>query len=90
MSSSEYVVAVDAMSADSVEAYLVSVWRRVLRSEDIGPHDNFFDRGGDSLIALEMLAAIDDAIDTDVSVPTLYDRPTIAELCDYIVATGAR
>lgn len=89
MSSSEDVIPVDVTSIDSVEAYLVSVWRRVLRVADIGPHDDFFDRGGDSLVALEMLAAIDDAIDTDVSVLTVYDRPTIAELCDYIVGTGS-
>ena len=35
---------------------LTRIWERVLRTSPIGMHDNFFDLGGDSLLAVRILA----------------------------------
>jgi acyl carrier protein len=40
------------------ERLIVSIWERVLGTEPIGVADDFFDLGGDSLAALEMVMAL--------------------------------
>ncbi|WP_368669642.1 amino acid adenylation domain-containing protein [Agrobacterium sp. a22-2] len=38
------------------EATLLTIWKAVLRREDIGVEDNFFDLGGDSIIGVQIVA----------------------------------
>jgi amino acid adenylation domain-containing protein/non-ribosomal peptide synthase protein (TIGR01720 family) len=40
----------------SVERVLAEVWCRVLRLEQVGIHDNFFEIGGDSILALQIVS----------------------------------
>ncbi|MGL6289302.1 MAG: amino acid adenylation domain-containing protein [Silanimonas sp.] len=42
-----------------MESLLVGVWRELLGADDIGPDDNFFDRGGHSLLALTMVSRVE-------------------------------
>ncbi|MCW3149258.1 AMP-binding protein [Stutzerimonas stutzeri] len=42
-----------------LERDVLDVWRRLLKTEAVGPDDNFFDCGGDSLLATEMLAELE-------------------------------
>src|SRR5262249_49216491 len=44
---------------DSVERTLQFIWRIILGVPAIGVHDNFFDCGGDSLAALQMIATVE-------------------------------
>jgi len=85
----EELILVDVTSKAGVESYLASLWRRLLDVEHVGADDNFFELGGDSLIAMELLAIIDDTLDADIPITTLYERPTIAELSEYIVGLGS-
>lgn len=39
-----------------VEKELVKIWQEVLRRKDIGIHDNFFALGGDSILAIQVVA----------------------------------
>ncbi|HET6343746.1 MAG TPA: non-ribosomal peptide synthetase, partial [Myxococcota bacterium] len=41
---------------EGVEQELAAVWREVLGVEHIGAHDNYFDLGGDSIRAIQMVA----------------------------------
>ncbi|QNJ92830.1 acyl carrier protein [Mycolicibacterium fluoranthenivorans] len=42
------------MSAD----HIVEIFRRVLNTREVGPHSDFFELGGDSLLATRVLSAI--------------------------------
>jgi thioesterase domain-containing protein len=46
----------------------------------VGLDDDFFDLGGDSLAAIELMAAIDEQFGVDVPPSTLLEAPTTAEL----------
>jgi hypothetical protein len=52
----------------------------VLGVDSLGVHDNFFDRGGHSLLASRAVARIGAVLDVDVPVYMLFAHPTVAEL----------
>ena len=56
----------------------------MLELERVGVDDSFFDLGGDSLSAMRVIAAINAGLDADLSVRTLFDAPTIAQLAPRI------
>ena len=41
---------------DAREDSLFEVWRKVLGRDDLGVEDNFFERGGDSIMAMQIIA----------------------------------
>ncbi|SDT70143.1 type I polyketide synthase [Actinoplanes derwentensis] len=60
---------------------VTAAWQKVLGREDIGPEDNFFDLGGNSMLLMqvyEMLA--DETADTPLKVPDLFRYPTVTSL----------
>jgi thioesterase domain-containing protein/acyl carrier protein len=63
-----------------MEMELAALWRRTLRVERIGIHEDFFDAGGDSLCAVCLLAEIEQVMGTQLSIGDLFEAPTIARL----------
>jgi acyl transferase domain-containing protein/acyl carrier protein len=69
------------VAAESDLEYTIArIWQQVLGIHDIGIHDNFFDAGGNSLIALQLVAQMTKELQTPVSVVTLFEAPTISAL----------
>ena len=68
----------------AVEEILAGIYAQVLEVERVGVDDSFFDLGGDSLSAMRVIAAINAGLDADLSVRTLFDAPTIAQLAPRI------
>ena len=66
--------------ADAVEEILAGIYARVLGVERVGVDDSFFDLGGDSLSAMQVIAAINASLDGGLSVRALFDAPTVAQL----------
>jgi amino acid adenylation domain-containing protein len=68
-----------AAQADTFEQVLLEVWREVL-GVPVGPDDNFFDLGGNSLLAMRVGAALRRRGGHTVAMRDLYLRPTIRQL----------
>ncbi len=65
--------------ADRTGAELVAgVWREVLGSSAIGPDTDYFDAGGDSLAAIEIVMNLGELIGSDVAIATLLAGRTPA------------
>jgi len=47
---------------------------------DLSVEDNFFERGGDSLIATQVIARVREAFGVEVSLRALFQEPTVAAL----------
>lgn len=62
-----------------IEARLISIWKDLLKKE-IEASDNFFSKGGHSLLVLEMIQQIEETLSKKVSVREVFENPTIIEL----------
>jgi pyochelin synthetase len=63
---------------DPQESTLHRLWQDLLGSPDISVHDNFFLIGGNSLLAVRMIAQIRKAFDRSVSLAQFLNCPTIS------------
>jgi thioesterase domain-containing protein/acyl carrier protein len=63
-----------------LECSLRPIWEAALNRPGIGVHDNFFDLGGDSLAAVEILTGIEQLLGRKISLYRLIEHPTIEQL----------
>ncbi len=47
-----------AAPRNAIEGCLVDIWKNLLRLDQVGIHDNFFEIGGDSIISIQMVARV--------------------------------
>ena len=73
-----------------IEDILAGIYARVLGIERVGVDDSFFDLGGDSLLAMRVVAAANTALDVDLKVGSLFDAPTIARLASRVDGGSGR
>ncbi|WP_133051771.1 non-ribosomal peptide synthetase, partial [Mycobacteroides abscessus] len=64
----------------AVQEILAGIYARVLDVERVGVDDSFFDLGGDSVSTMRLVAAVNAALNADLSTRTVFDAPTIAQL----------
>ena len=67
---------------DGLSFELTKVWRRLLNSASFGIDDDFFEIGGDSLLAVEMICEIEQIVGHAVSMSILFEAATIRQLAD--------
>jgi acyl transferase domain-containing protein/thioesterase domain-containing protein/acyl carrier protein len=70
------------------EQAIAEVWKKFLGIEQIGIHDDFFELGGDSLIAVQVVAELRRTIQVELSAHSLLEKTTIATLADLIKPTS--
>jgi amino acid adenylation domain-containing protein len=63
-----------------IEETLAKSWSRLLRVDNVGIHDSFFDLGGHSLLALEAMREVQHAFKVPVGLPAFKSGPTISQL----------
>lgn len=66
-----------APPAEPTQAELVHIWQELLQVEPVGIRDDFFDLGGDSLLATAMMAAIEAAFGLEASPTILLSGSTV-------------
>ena len=66
----------------SIETTLVQIWTEILGCS-VGIHDNFFERGGDSILSIQMVAKANHA-GMKLTPKQLFQHQTIAELATVI------
>ncbi|HEX4225460.1 MAG TPA: non-ribosomal peptide synthetase, partial [Pseudonocardiaceae bacterium] len=75
---------------DELESTLTGLFAEVLRIEQIGVLDDFFQLGGDSLSGAKLTTRITRRLGTKVTVRALLKNPTPAALAGHLRAAGAR
>ncbi len=69
---------------ESTELQLFQIWSEVLRREDFGVRDNFFDLGGHSLVAITLSSRVSEVYNKQVPVRTVFENPTIEMMARYL------
>ena len=72
------------------ERAVMTIWSDLFGNKQIGIHDNFFDLGGQSLLAVRLLAQINRDLRVDLPLRILFDLPTVAQLASRIETILAR
>jgi acyl-CoA synthetase (AMP-forming)/AMP-acid ligase II/acyl carrier protein len=60
-----------------VEEAVANAWRDVLQVDRIGAQDNFFFLGGDSLLAMRVVARLGSAFEIELPLETMFRAPTV-------------
>jgi aryl carrier-like protein len=66
------------------EKALAAIWAELLKVENIGANDDFFDLGGQSLLAIKSVSRVRDVFEVDLQLRNLFERPTLAGLAEVI------
>ncbi|MBE9179857.1 amino acid adenylation domain-containing protein [Oculatella sp. LEGE 06141] len=64
----------------SLERELTQIWEQVLSIHPIGVKDNFFELGGNSLLAVRLLAQVDEKFGRKLPLSTFFQASTIEQL----------
>jgi amino acid adenylation domain-containing protein len=78
------------VAADEIEYDLVELWRQLLGRDEVGVADSFFDLGGHSMIAVQMVSAIEDRYGVLIDLPQFFSHPTITDIAASLRPAGAR
>ncbi|HWH70558.1 MAG TPA: condensation domain-containing protein, partial [Candidatus Sulfotelmatobacter sp.] len=63
-----------------IEEQLAAIWSEVLQLKQVGVLDNFFDLGGHSLHAIQVISRVREVFKVELPLFSLFDAPTIAAL----------
>jgi acyl carrier protein len=69
-----------SVPSSEVAATVLRLWREALGVHDAGPDDDFFELGGDSLVATRLVALLRAELGIAVSLLAVFENPTAAEL----------
>ncbi len=75
--------------AAPLEILIAEIWQRLLKRVDIGMDDDFFEIGGDSLQATEMLLEVEEATHHRINPSDIRAQLTIRVLCDRLAGVAA-
>ncbi|MCI0767842.1 non-ribosomal peptide synthase/polyketide synthase [Bacillus sp. TL12] len=62
---------------DEIEYQLIKIWQDLLQIEDVHVNDDFFNRGGHSLLVIKLVSKIREKFGKVIKVSTLIKNPTV-------------
>jgi amino acid adenylation domain-containing protein len=70
----------------TIEEMLEGIWCQVLRCKHVGVEENFFQVGGHSLVAMQLVSRVQEAFRLDLPVRAVFESPSIAAMARKIEA----
>lgn len=75
---------------NDTEDSLSRLWSELLKLDDSGIHDNFFEWGGDSLLAVELTHRMEAVLKIDLPIMYIFENPTIAKILGNLTSLNQR
>jgi NAD(P)-dependent dehydrogenase (short-subunit alcohol dehydrogenase family)/acyl carrier protein len=73
-----------AAGTDELKTTIRAFWTEATGIDGIGDDDDFFELGGDSLTAIQLMSQIRDSYGVELSIALLFEHPTVALLATAI------
>ncbi|MEM9293426.1 MAG: beta-ketoacyl synthase N-terminal-like domain-containing protein [Acidobacteriota bacterium] len=74
---------------NELEEELVELFSDMLGADRVGIHDNFFDLGGNSLVATQLISRLREDFEVELPLRALFEAPTVAQLSVTVVQAQA-
>ncbi len=74
------VPSLPVINKQTTEQSLVEIWQKVLQITEVDPSENFFNLGGNSLVAVTLLGEIRSSLNVELPLISLFRSPTIIGL----------
>ncbi|MGM0887833.1 MAG: non-ribosomal peptide synthase/polyketide synthase [Bacillota bacterium] len=62
---------------DEIEYQLITIWQDLLQIEDVHINDDFFNRGGHSLLVIKLISKVREKFGKEIKVSALIKNPTV-------------
>ncbi|WP_030857862.1 amino acid adenylation domain-containing protein [Streptomyces sp. NRRL S-37] len=72
-----------------IEARLCDLWRTAMKRDFVSVHDDFFQLGGNSLIAVALVKRINEAFGCNMPLQLLFEATTVAKLAEAVSTRAA-
>jgi len=69
---------------NTTEEQLAAIWGEILGIEQVGVFQDFFELGGDSLLATKIIVRVRDIFSVELPLGNLFASPTVAGIAEYI------
>ena len=69
---------------------LAAIWREVLRIESVTPEDHFFELGGDSILAGQVISRIQETFQIQLSFPTFFNHARLTDMAERVDQSMAK
>ncbi len=63
---------------------IANIWKELLGIDTVGMEDSFFDLGGHSLLAVRVIVAIQEALQVELDIESIFSYPSLQELSDFV------
>jgi yersiniabactin nonribosomal peptide synthetase len=74
---------------NEAEFFVQTLWKDLLQVEDISVEDNFFEIGGDSLLAIQCMNRLTKELMVDVSLQDIFSADSLRALAKTLLEKGA-
>ena len=66
-------------ASTDTEKILTGIWQQILKVDDIDIDESFFELGGQSLMATQLIGSISDCFSIDLTLRDIFENPSIAQ-----------
>jgi amino acid adenylation domain-containing protein len=70
--------------SDELERYLASLWCEIINLDRVGVKDRFFELGGTSLQAARFINRLQEDLDVNIYVTSIFESPTVASYAEFL------
>ncbi|ABA24434.1 Amino acid adenylation [Trichormus variabilis ATCC 29413] len=67
-----------------IEQQIADIWTQVLNIKRVGIYDNFFELGGYSLVGIQVISRLRQALQVEILMSNLFELPTVADLAERV------
>jgi acyl carrier protein len=69
---------------DEILEIMAGIWAGILGVKKVEAEDNFFAKGGHSLLAVKLIEQVQKRFGVELELSDLYEYPTLGEFCEHM------